>query len=268
MRLLLISLILSTGVFASIQEDRAFEEDYFIEVPDPKDTRDKSSWAMYKTDDCLRYNKSIGNEYELRAQGLRRCKDGSISFVQPKSTGAGGWEGKCGQTFGSNAMFTMCKKAVDPDNYFSKYMGDITPGVRPGTLRSGMSRAFTNEKDECPQDQARWIYYKLGNTKNYIKRLKQYIIPNYSHPNLISVSRGGKSYLRNPVATLIQNPGGSYLHWVTIIDMLEHKNACYFVVNHWDNQYQVPCETLASWSGRVGRTYPIILKSFSVVSFN
>jgi hypothetical protein len=93
------------------------------------------------------------------------------------------------------------------------------------------------------------------------------LIPNYSHINLQEVSRFGKSYSRNPVGALIQNPGGKYIHWVKIIDVLESENVCKFIVNHWDNQYEVPCDTLATWSGRVGRTYPIILKSYSIVTF-
>lgn len=263
--------LLSSHLYASVSPDRLFEVDQYIEVSDDAFSAmtDKSSWALYKTDNCIRYNLSIANEDALRAQGLRRCEDNTVSFVQPPSRGAGGWEGKCGHTFGANAIYSICKKAVDPDQYFGGVFSDITPGVRPGTLRKGMGRSFRREGESCPQKQAKWIYYKLGNSKNYIKRIKQFLIPNYSHPNLSTISRNGQTYQRNPVATLIQNPGkGKYLHWVTVVDMLEDENACYFVVNHWDNQYQVPCSDLASWSGQVGRSYPIILKSYAVVSFN
>lgn len=257
----------------AVIEKRNYIKDSYIPVHDThlKPTKQReleASWGHYLTDSCTMYNTAISNEDELRELGLRRCEDKTTSFVQPASSGAGGWEGRCGHTAAANAYYTICKNAVNPLKYFGPLLGDITPGVRPKTLRSGLSRTFSKNTETCPErNAANWTYIKLGNTKNYIKRVKEYLTPNYSHINLQNVERNGESYLRNPVIALIQNPGGGkFLHWVTIIDVLANENVCRFVVNHWDNQYQVPCETFANWARKVGHSYPLILKSYSVVT--
>lgn len=257
---ILVLLLISVPVFASD----------LVEYPDLQTSysSEKSSWNMYLTDNCLMYDKENEKEDDLREIGFRRCKDKSISFVQPPSRGVQGWEGKCGQTFGANALFSICAEAVNPNTYFKSLLSDLTPGVRPGTLRKGMTKAFKQKGVSCPKvGKNSWRFIKRGNNQSFIKRIKQDILPKYSHARLIQVERFGKNYLRNPVGVLIQNPGGKYLHWVTVVDILEDKKSCQFVVNHWDNQYQIPCQELASWSGRVGRTYPIILSSYSTVVF-
>lgn len=242
----------------------------FTELPDLHYSQsDKSSWKMYKVDDCLMAN--IYDEQEMKAReiGFRRCRDGSISFVQPPARGVGGWEGKCGQTFGANTLYSLCQKKVDPAQYFQSVFRDITPGVRPGILRRGMQKIFDSLGHDCPTDLGLWSYQTAKSDKNFISRIKTLNQPKFSHPNMISINRSGETVFRNPVGVLVQNPGGSYLHWVTIIDTLsgQDQDSCEMIVNHWDNQYQVPCSVIANWSYRVGRTYPIILKSYSIVSF-
>lgn len=264
-------IVLSSNVYAGLEkitEKRTYTNDFMIDVPELREVRPlEMLWFSYRTDKCEQYNLSIDNEDELRQTGFRRCKDGSVSFVQPKATGVGGWEGKCGHTFAANSMYTMCKVAVDPEKYFRLTLGDITPGVRPGTLRSGLSKSFNINPEVCPTKPERWTYFVMGNASSYRAKIKELLVPNYSHPNLQRISRDAKSYLRNPVGALIQNPGGRYIHWIKIIDVVERQNTCHFVVNHWDNQYEVPCDVISLWSGRVGRSYPIILKSYSLVSF-
>ncbi|MBD64680.1 MAG: hypothetical protein CME62_05710 [Halobacteriovoraceae bacterium] len=225
-------------------------------------------WESFKTDDCEVYNTQNSNEDELRARGFRRCKDNSVSFIQPKSRGLGGWEGKCGQTFGANTVYYTCKKIVTPAKYFKRFFRDITPGVHPQTLSRGLNEVFQTLKG-CPEfSKVQWSSKHAGHTEGFIAQVKQHIIPRYSHINQLQISRNGKTYLRNPVAALIVNPGAEYLHWVAIVDVVTKKNQCHFVVNHWDNQYTVPCYRLAEWSRSVGRMYPIILNSYTFVSYH
>ncbi len=259
--------ILSFSAIAMV-EDRKFEDDFFIIHPEERSERElERLWKFYLTDKCEQFNISIRNEANLRYNGLRRCRDNTVSFVQPSSRGVGGWEGKCGHTFAANSFYTLCKKTVSPDEYFGDVFGDITPGVRPSTLRKGLNSVFKKNKSSCPIEKMKWKYSVSKNSKNYIASIKKQMIPRFSHPNLQVVKRFGKQYFRNPVGALIQNPGGKYIHWVKIIDILESQMSCQFVVNHWDNQYQVPCQTFALWASKVGKTYPIILKSFSLVSY-
>ena len=58
---------------------------------------DPERMSNYRIDSCnVRYD-HVTNENELRANKLRRCKDGTVSFVQPPSEGWWGSEGKCGR---------------------------------------------------------------------------------------------------------------------------------------------------------------------------
>lgn len=260
MNLSLLLLILPVLTFASSND--------LIEVPEDH-KRLKSplevTWTQFLVDKCEMFDTRNVDEERYRENGLRRCRDNSISYVQPKSTGAGGWEGKCGHTFGANTLFSLCAKSVKPDTYFNAHFRDITPGVRPKTLRGGIARVFDQNSDICPTDN-NWTYFIQGNKSSFIQKIKELLIPNYSHRNMIEIQRDGANFFRNPVGALIQNPGGNYLHWVTITDVLSQENKCEFVVNHWDNQYHVDCELFANWSYNVGRSYPIILKSYSLVS--
>lgn len=260
--------LIPTLGFASefITEQRISPESDLVVFVSEEPTYENKSWSLYLYDRCNYIDRNVQNENELRRAGLRRCKDGSVSFVQPKSEGWNGWEGKCGPTAASNSLYHLCKKGLDPNAYVAKYMKDATPGVRPLTLKKGLTKIFSLNTHACPTSN-NWKYEKLASSTNYITKIKQDLFPKYSHPNLLKIQRNGKSYLRNPVLSLIQNPGGKYLHWVTIIDIISTASKCDFVVNHWNKQYLIPCKILASWSEKVGKTYPIILKSFSVVTY-
>lgn len=222
-------------------------------------------WYTYRTDSCD--SPSEQDDYRYRHTGLRRCRDGSVSFVQPPSVGAGGWEGRCGHTMAANMLYTICNKAVHPVNFFGPLLRDVTPGVKPATMSSGLNRAFFGQfEDICPdRREASWWYIKLGNHSNFLRRVKEYLRPVYSHRSQTRITRDGREYFRNPVGVLIQNPNSKILHWVMVIDEVERYGQCYFVVNHWDSQFEVPCNKLAEWSGKVGKTYPLILKSYQVV---
>jgi hypothetical protein len=249
-----------------IAENRLDAQKDLIEVYEMNISSAPESWKDYQTDTCNMYDRNVKNEDELRATGLRRCRDGSVSFVQPKSDGWNGWEGKCGHTAASNTLYHICRKAMDPEVYMSKFLSDVTPGVLPRTLKKGITKVFEENKLDCPSKNT-WSYSKLKNENNFLKNVKQFIFPKYSHPNLNTINRNGKNYFRNPIMSLVQNPGGNYLHWVTIVDIVSKKDSCEFVVNHWDNQYQVPCKVFSQWSKKVGRTYLGILKSYSTVTF-
>jgi hypothetical protein len=263
-----ILLLLPTLVWAQdfIPEQRISSQSDLVEYFDDDQSFADKKWSVYLYDKCNFYDRNVQNEDQLRQIGLRRCKDGSISFVQPKSDGWNGWEGKCGPTAASNALFHLCKKGLDPNKYVARYMSDATPGVRPKTLTRGLRTIFNLNKENCPS-QNLWKYNSFRDDNDFIANVKQDIIPKFSHKNLLKINRYGKTYFRNPVIVLIQNPGGNYLHWVTIVDIVADRHRCEFVVNHWNKQYYVPCDTMSKWSGKVGRTYPIILKSYSTVRY-
>lgn len=222
-----------------------------------------SPWNVYKSDACTVRDSYVLNEQAMRDLGLRRCRDNSVSFVQPKSEGWNGWEGKCGQTAAANTLFHYCRIAKDPDSYVGEYMGDITPGVRPGTLRKGMNKLF-KKFSSCGNFEFEKKSFRKRD--DYISYIKQKLISQNIYPSTLTIMRNNESRLRQPVITLIQNPGSKYLHWVSVVDQIDLNNQCHFIVNHWDDQYTVPCNDLADWSYDVGRSYPVILRSYSLVA--
>lgn len=232
----------------------------------PQGTIDKDSFSNYFTDACEEERSDITNEDKLRSFGLRRCKDSTVSFVQPSSTGYKGWEGKCGQTAASNILYSYCKIGASPSSYTDNYLSDYTPGVRPGTLVSGLDDMFALNTD-CPRE-ASWHGFSYDYESDYIdairRGLKANISNQYKQVRKVSYS---KTKVVTPVAVLIRVPGGKELHWITIVDIEENKKSCKFIVNHWDGQYKVDCSKIAKWSRGVADSYGLVLNKYYVVKY-
>lgn len=242
------------------------ESDFEVVTEQKKNLSLAESWAPYETDPCVLVDNNVTNEYELRNKGLRRCDDGSVSFVQPDSEGYNGWEGKCGQTAASNVLFHLCQTALSPEDDIDGVLSDLTPGVLPKTLRRGLTKIISKNQSYCPR--GKWESHYTRNNTDFIKQVEKDLTPNYSTNTINVLSRNGQTRYTNPVITLIVDPGSKYLHWVTIVDIEKEKNSCHFYINHWSSQYRVPCDTFATWAGKVGKIYPIVLKSYTTVSFN
>ena len=218
-------------------------------------------WSNYQTDYC---NVKKLEDSRYSRFGFNRCRDGSVSYTQPDSSD---WEGRCGHTMASNMLYTICGRAVHPVSEFGDVFSDIGSGTTHRTVTSGLNIKFGQHRQICPnRKQASWWYIKLGNATNYIRSLKSYLTPVYSTKNMTKISRNGKSYYRNPVGVMVKNPGGG-LHWVTVVDYTQKNGRCHFVVNHWDNQYTIPCTTLASWAGKVRSVFPYVMSNYLVVVF-
>src|SRR5690606_11458987 len=142
------------------------------------------------------------------------------------------------------------------------FMKDITPGVLPRTLTRGLNKILSQHKDHCPQ--GKWKINHARNEKDYIKKLEENLRPKVQISTINVLNRDGKAITTTPVMTLIVNPGsGKYLHWVTVLDLERKNDKCDLYINHWSNQYKVPCDTFAKWAGKVGKAYPVVLKSFT-----
>jgi len=232
----------------------------------PEGTIDKDSFSNYYTDGCNEKRTDISNEDKLRSFGLRRCKDSTVSFVQPDSTGYKGWEGKCGQTAASNILYSYCKIGASPESYTNSYLSDYTPGVRPGTLVSGLDDMFDVNTD-CPTE-ASWHGFSYRTEADYIdsirRGLNSYISSQYKQERKVSFMLTKEV---TPVAVLIRVPGGKELHWITIVDIEESKKSCKLVVNHWDGQYKVDCSKIAKWSRGVEDSYGLVLSKYYVVKY-
>ncbi|MBI2519066.1 MAG: hypothetical protein HYV97_01555 [Bdellovibrio sp.] len=231
-----------------------------------KGTIDKDSWSNYYADSCeVNYN-HIQNEQELRNLNMRRCDDGTVSFLQPDSEGWFGNEGKCGQTAASNVLFMYCGLVGHPQWYSNRFLNDLTPGVRPGTLESGLNTIF-DEESACPGGT--WNI-RIGSSYNdFLYEIENGLTPKFNHKGLITRTRSsGEKVKRSPVIALLRSPGSRTLHWVTITDILNRKNNnCQLVINHWDDQYAVPCHKFGAWSWGAYDSYAILFDPYTILTF-
>ena len=228
---------------------------------------DSDNMYSYQTDKCEVVSRLVANEIELRDKGLRRCLDQTVSFVQPKSRGVEGWEGKCGQTSAANMLYMHCRLVQSPEA-FDRVMGDVTPGVHPRTLRRGLKKVYSQYSDHCPDHK--W-------SKSASNGFSQFVAQGDGQLRAIdfrnSISRrreNGDLVIRSPLASLIRTPGSKTLPWVTIVDIQGQLNnsSCKMIINHWDDQFEVPCSKMGAWSKGVSETYPVILKKYTLVHLN
>jgi len=235
----------------------------------PMGTPDKGSFNTYYHDGCNKVASNIQNEQELREIGLRRCEDGTVSYVQPDAEGFQGYEGKCGQTAAANLMYSYCKIIVKPETYANSYLSDYSPGVRPDTMRYGMNNMFKSNYPNCPSAYSKkWHYYSYDTSKEYINAIERGLSAPVGNSHKIKRTRAdGTKIFRTPVALLIRSPGGQILHWITAVDVVRINNKCEILVNHWDDQYKVPCHIISKWSRGVGNSYGDILDSYTIIKF-
>lgn len=187
-----------------------------------------------------------------------RCKDGTITYDQPDSTGINGYNGFCGETAASNVLHMHCGLMASPTKYCNAYTSDLTPGTRPGSLRDGLNTMFDENKPLCPK--GKWEVYSSSDTpEEYIEYIRGGLIAK----STFTRKRDDKSKIqRFPFPIMIEVPpkGSKGLHWVTVVDVTGYKpgkklteqNKCEVMINHWGDQYKVPCSRLANWAKRSG----------------
>lgn len=260
---------------AQAQQEKAsshLDKDYFRSLTEiiyyglKSDEKKKTEFAKLKTDECLVEYKNINNEAYLRQQNLRRCKDNSVSFLQPPSSGPLGYEGLCGQTTVSNLAYSYCKIVLHPKNYVDFYMQDLTPGARPDTLAAGLNMIFEKNGQHCPSGQ--WSAVNTDNANQFITLISNML--KIKKPWSITRKRKNSSMVkRNPIAALIRIPYNHGPHWVTVVDIknVNDSKQCSIVFNSWDDQYESPCQQFAIWSKDLGETYAPILKPYTLTIF-
>ncbi|OUR94182.1 hypothetical protein A9Q84_17930 [Halobacteriovorax marinus] len=187
-----------------------------------------------------------------------RCKDGSITYDQPKSTGIGGYNGFCGETAASNILHMHCGLMASPTKYCNSFTKDFTPGTRAGSLKTGLNSMFKENKPLCPE--GKWeSYSSSGSPEEYI----QYLLGGLKQKSNFTRTRDSKGKVKIfPFPIMIEVPpvGSKGLHWVTVLDVigykkgkdLEKQTGCEVMINHWGDQYKVPCTRLALWAKRSG----------------
>lgn len=184
-----------------------------------------------------------------------RCDDGTISFNQPE--GKSDYEGLCGPTAAANAFHAYCEGYfVELKEIASRYFSDITPGVRPDVMESGLNSMFYNNR-ECISGE--WKYYYVENRWDFLDSL--YYEVRKGNGTLKRTQANGKKVTRSPVLVLLKTSGKN-LHWVTVVDIIGHtpgfsdwqaykKPGCKVI--HNDNGYQstVSCADFVSKAEQV-----------------
>lgn len=169
------------------------------------------------------------------------CPDKTISFLQPPSSGPGGWNGYCGQVSISNVTRMICQRAIPPLETGAR---DITPGTRPDTNRNALNDLFARIRS-CPQ--GRWETRSALSDAGYLQRLRTAL-----YGGAANVTRQRNLMERvsiTPVPVLIAS-SIQRLHWVTLVDFIQNpqdKYNCDAVMNTWGDQKIMTCENLVKY---------------------
>jgi hypothetical protein len=201
------------------------------------------------------------------------CDDGTISFNQPSSNGKAGtekskkseWEGMCGPTAAANVFHAYCKNIYfDPTSISKNYLDDITPGVRPDTMKGGLNKMFDNDS-RCLKGT--WHYYYEDNKYDYVRSL-------YNQTRVFGTYwtrvENGKKRNISPLLTLIsKSSNGEILHWVTVVDVTNYNPSkkyfkdnfleqgsnnfgkCKVVYNEFGKQSEASCDEFAKYGRNV-----------------
>jgi hypothetical protein len=202
----------------------------------------------YSSDVCSTKLEYRGFFFKEVSSTYYRCKDGSISFNQPASTGSMGWNGFCGETSISNVLKMTCGENWHPDGTIHSLAADFTPGTRPSSLEYVLNELAP--RSDCKEKS--WTYYNTADSdREYIES----IIDGLKSKTLFTRTReDGTRITRAPVPTLVKMDGSKTLHWITIVDVIGYDAKqplwtnpnCYAVANQWGQQYKIPCSHLAS----------------------
>lgn len=194
-----------------------------------------------------------------------RCADGSISYEQPDSTsflGIDNWNGYCGETSASNILYMHCRVFANPTEYVNRFTRDITPGTRAGSLSRGLNQMYDQWPRNCPRGE--WRHHSGADSpEEYIRFLRRGLAREGG--SFVRRRQNGSTIRRSPVPIMIEVPNqNKALHWVTLVDIqgydhnssLADQNSCFATINHWGNQYDVPCHRLASWARNTRKGLP------------
>ncbi len=182
------------------------------------------------------------------------CEDKTISFIQPDSTGAGGWNGYCGHVAISNVTRMICNRSINPLQTGAR---DMTPGTRPDTNRNALNDLFARVST-CPS--GKWLSRTALSANSYILRLRNALYSGAA--SVTRVRNRSEKVSITPVPVLIASSIQSF-HWVTVVDFIYNsadKYNCDVVMNTWGDQKIMTCENLVKF----GRT-PLL--GFSFLTF-
>ena len=213
-------------------------------------SKDPGSLSNYKSDSCP--DEDISDKYDVGT-----CEDNTSSFTQPGSEGYFGQEGKCGQTLVSNMLNMHCGLNLTP-NESDYYVRDYSFGVASSTLASGLNDLFGDYKSSCPRSS--WKVTNASSEREFLIEITNALSVKHSGNQVKRKRENGRTETRSPVGILIRNPGGQYLHWVTIVDVDFSGGKCAMIFNTWKKQYRAPCSDVAAWSRGVQDSYPILDK--------
>lgn len=195
----------------------------------------------------------------------RKCDDGTVSYYQPsKNPGVkskkSSYEGLCGPTAAANLAYAYCEK-----NFFyslqiaGRYFNDITPGVRPDTLASGLNKLF-KRNSECMSGE--WKYYYSTSRYDFLDNIYYHL---NSGDSYITKSRAnGTKKKISPFAALISPNDGETLHWVTVVDIYGYKpnimdsykdKDCKVLYNEYARQTLKSCKRFVEMSNSVDNSF-------------
>jgi hypothetical protein len=203
-------------------------------------------------------------EFKNFAANVGLCDDGTISFAQPTTYKGKGkksnYEGLCGAVAAANAFHAYCDNYfVIPEKIGPKYFYDITPGIRPDTLVSGLNKLFKNNSENCLS--GKWHHYFTKNRWDFISFLSSAVSSGKTYWQR-TPSKNSALYNSSPVIVLISKNNGDVLHYVTVVDVDmydrtrdfdddKYAKDCKVIYNDFQSQKSTTCKRFASWARQV-----------------
>ena len=173
------------------------------------------------------------------------CSDGTVTFHQPYGNSKyDDYESLCGAVAAANVFHAFCGAFISPTQISKAFFSDITPGIRPDTLESGLNELFSSYSN-CAYGE--WKYYYVENRWAFLDSI------------YYETSRNDGTWKKNPVIALISRDEGKELHWVTVTEIKGYEpgemgvnwEECQVKYNDLGNQNWHSCKNLVKWSRAV-----------------
>lgn len=207
-----------------------------------------------------------------------RCQDGTVSFAQAtrysdRKSKKDDYESLCGAVATANVFHAYCHNLfVNHVKIAEKYFNDITPGIRPDTLKAGLNKMFENNK-ECMSGE--WKYYYSTNRWNFLNSL------------YFEVRRGNGYWTRkindvvkakrSPLIVLISKKNDAkILHYVTVVDIIGYdpkvqdykSDECKVIYNDFGSQTSKSCSQFVKYANQVNNQFfTSILNEYTHIVF-
>jgi len=222
--------------------------------------------------------KTVMNDYCMEGQTITdpmnrkgyfyKCKDDSITFLQPSCNAEANRSGLCGGTAGVNLIKMYCDVSQTVQSFDEEFIDlfsvgtykvNVPYGTLPQSLETAMNRAWQSHCRSREQQRMQWALKFLASDKDYLQYL--FLSLNMGPDYLFRRKLTSGEYVGKwPLIALINYNAEAYqLHYVTVVDIdtdIDLSNIgvhqqsletilslgkCDVIYNTWAYQYRMSC---------------------------